>query len=198
MSVSLNSAVSAQLEDGDLRILPLVKFELPEVTVGYHFGGRDFVYGGVTYRPNKWLAPDAFDNALGNDITRRTLIFSGVQTEDHDDIIAGIEEYSYLNAPVTVSYLAGDPTTGEVPGILSTQYYEIDSVEVEKGAIDDDGARLVTVKIDIQPPQRRYRDQTYAKASNAEQQFDNDADDTFFEYAATSKEWAEEWGQVQW
>ena len=197
MSISLDSAVASKLEDGDIRILPLVKFEFPEVTFGLHFGGRDFTYGGLTYRPNKWLSPDSFEDALGNDITSRTLVFSGVVTDDHDDILARIEEYSYLNAPVTVSYLAGEPTTDDVLGVLDTQYYEIDAVQTDKGAVDQNGARLVTISVTIQPPQRRYQDQTYAKASNAEQQFDNDADDTFFEYAATSQEWAEEWGQVQ-
>lgn len=197
MPISLDAAVQAQVDAGALRILPLVKFDLPGKVVGYHIGGRPLTYGGLEYKPNRWLEPDSFDNALGNEVTARTLTFSDVPTTDPDDAIANIEQYDYVNAPVTVSYLAGDPQTDQVLGVLSTQFYEINEVNFEVGEADDSGERTVTLHIEIEPPQRRFSDQTYARASDKEQKFDNDATDDFFQFVATSPDWVEEWGQVQ-
>lgn len=195
MSVSLAPAVSDQLDEGPILILPLVKFDLPGKTVGYHFGGRTLVYGGVTYLANRWLNPDSFSEALGNDVTARTLTFSDVPTENADDAIAALETYDYLNAPVTISYLCGDPATDEILGILATHFYEINQVNYRKPAIDGDGTRLITVEVEIEPIGRRVRDVTHAKRSLAEQQFDNDASDTGLKYVETSPSWVVEWGQ---
>lgn len=195
MSVSLDPAVEAILDEGAVTILPLVKFDLPGLTVGYHFGGRDLTYSGQTYKPNRWLSPDSFSEALGNEITGRTLTFSDVPTDDVGDAIAAIEDYDYLNAPVTISYLCGDPSTDEILGILATHFFEINQVSYRKQAISSDGIRTVTIDIEIEPVGRRIRDVTHAKRSLDEQQFDNSDTDTFFEYVATSPEWSVEWGQ---
>lgn len=195
MSVSLDPAVSAQLDEGAVAILPLVKFDLPGKTVGYHFGGRGLNYSGQFYKPNRWLSPDSFSEALGNDVTARTLTFSNVPTDDADDAIAQLESYNYLNAPVTISYLCGDPETDTILGVLTTHFFEINQVTYRKPAVDGDGTRSVTIDIELEPVGRRVRDVTHAKRSLDEQQFDNLATDTFFEYVATSPEWAEEWGQ---
>lgn len=195
MSVSLDPAVLTQLDEGPVSILPLVKFDLPGLTVGYHFGGRTLVYGGVTYKPNRWLSPDSFAEALGNDVTTRVLVFSNVPTDDPADAMAAIETYDYLNAPVVISYLCGDPETDEILGVLATHYYEINAVRFSEPAVDQDGLRTLSLEVEIEPPGRRVRDVTHAKRSQDEQQFDNLATDTFFEYVATSPEFIEEWGQ---
>lgn len=196
MSVSLAPAVSAQLDEGAVAILPLVKFTFPEMTRGYHFGGRELTYSGLTYKPNRWLSPDSFSEALGNEVTARTLTFSDVPTDDVDDAIAQLETLTYINAPVTISYLLGDPETDEDLGVLATHFYEINAVSYRKPAINDKGERTVTVEIEIEPIGRKVRDTTHAKRSEAEQQFDNDATDTAFKYVATSPSWPFTWGQV--
>ena len=196
MTVSHDPAVTAQLNEGAALILPLVKFDFPEMTRGYHFGGREFTYSGLTYKPNRWLSPDGFSEALGNEVTSRTLTFSDVPTDDALDAISQLETLTYINAPVTISYLCGDPETDEVLGILATHFYEINSVSYRKAAIAADGTRVVTVDIEIEPIGRRVRDTTHAKRSDAEQKFDNDATDTFYEYVAIAQSWPRSWGQV--
>lgn len=194
--MSLDPAVEARVEDGRIVILPLVRFDIPGNPAGYHFGGRDFTWNGFTYKPNKYLDPGSFSGSLGNAVTKQTLTFSGVPTDDPNDLIAKLETLPYLNAPVIITFLCGDPETDEVLGILISHLYEIDKVTYEIGGYDDKGQRVVNVKIDIEPPGRTLRDQTYAKRSQMEQQLDNNPDDTFFEYAATNDEIPEEWGQV--
>lgn len=195
MPVSLAPAINTQLDEGAIQVLPLVKFDLPGKTIGYHFGGRTLVYGGVTYLANRWLSPDSFTEALGNDVTARTLTFSDVPTDNADDAIAALESYDYLNAPVTISYLCGDPETDEILGVLATHFYEINQVNYSKPAIDDAGVRSITIEVEIEPLGRRVRDTTHAKRSLAEQQFDNDAIDTGLKYVETSPSWVLEWGQ---
>lgn len=196
MSVSLDPAVSAQLDEGAVAILPLVKFTFPEMVYGCHFGGRNLDYSGVSYKPNRWLDPDSFSEALGNDVTARTLTFSNVPTEDADDAIGKLETLTYTNAPVTISYLLGDPETDEILGVLATHFFEINQVSYRKQAIQPDGTRTVTVDVEIEPVGRRVRDVTHAKRSDAEQKFDNDATDEGFKYIATSPSFPYQWGQV--
>lgn len=194
--MSIDPDVADQVEDGRLAILPLIRFDIPDHNVGYHIGGRNLVWGDFLYKPNRFLDPGAFENALGNAVTRQTIVFSDVPTDDPDDAIAQIEELDYLNAPVIITYLAGDPETDEVLGVLVSQIYEIDRVTFDKSAVDENGERTVTVSIDLEPPGRSHRDQTYARRSHDEQQYDNDSADTGLEYAATNDEIPEEWGQV--
>lgn len=195
--MSLDPAVQAQVEDGRLLLFPLIKFDIPGNPVGYHLGGRDFIWNGFLYKPNRFLDPGTFDSMLGTAVTRQTITFSNVPTADPDDAIAKLETLPYLNAPVLISFLAGNPDTDEILGLLLTHLYEIDKVSYPTSAVDKDGTRSLTVKIDIEPPGRAARDQTYAKRSLDEQQFDNDATDTFFEHAATVEDIPEEWGQRQ-
>ncbi len=196
MSVSLAPAVSAQLDEGAVAILPLVKFTFPEMVYACHFGGRDHVYSGVNYKRNRWLASDGFSGALGNQVTARTLTFSNVPTEDSDDAIGKLETLTYTNAPVTISYLVGDPETDQVLGILDTQFFEINTVTYRQDAVDENGLRTVTVDIEIEPIARRMRGTTAAKRSNEEHQYDNSSGDQFFKYVAASPSWQTTWGQV--
>lgn len=195
MSVSLDPAVSAALTDGNVRVIALVKFTLPGLTVGYHMGGRPFTYGGVTYKPNRFMNADGFTTALGNQIDEVKLYFSDVPTSDVDDAIASIEAHDYLNAPVTVSFLAGDPETDAVLGIMATNFYEIEAVEFSAGAVDDNGLASLTLEITLETLARRARERTYIKRAAADQKRHNLASDTGFDYAATSPEWPVEWGQ---
>lgn len=195
MANSLDTAVATQVDSGSIKVIPLVKIDLPGKSVGYHTGGRLFTYSGFEYLPNRYLSSEGFSGALGNQISEVTLTFSNVPTDNPDDAIASIESYDYINAPVTVSFLAGDPETDEALGVLVTQFYEINDVEFEVGALDENGIATITVKISLETLSRRYRDQTYAKRSAEDQQRHNSATDTAYEYVATSPDWPEEWGQ---
>lgn len=193
--MSLDPAVQALLDDGQLVRLDLIRFDLPGLTVGYHRGGRPYTYNGLTYQPNRWLAPGAFTGALGAAVTTRTIVFRYDAAVDADDAISTIESRDYLNAPVIVTALAGDPATDEVVGILASSIYEIDQVRFPVGAADADGVRSLTVEIDLQPPGRSARGSTLIKVSPADHAFDNDPDDTSLEYVATNATIVEEWGQ---
>jgi limonene-1,2-epoxide hydrolase len=195
MAVDLESSVAAQVDGGAIKVIPLVRFDLPGKTVGYHTGGRPFTYGGLEYFPNRFLSGDGLSGALGNQITDITLQFSGVPTDNADDAIASIEEYDYLNAPVTISFLAGDPETDEVLGVLVTQFYEVNEVDFDTSAIGADGQATISLTVNLETLARRYRDQTYAKRSEADQVRHNSTTDTALRYVATSPEWVEEWGQ---
>jgi hypothetical protein len=193
--MSLAPAVEDLLDEGQLARLDLIRFDLPGRTVGYHRGGRPYAHNGLVYLPNRWLDMGDMSQALGVAVTTRTIRFSNVPTDNPDDAIAAIESYNYINAPVIITHLAGDPETDEVVGILASSIYEIDQVRYVKGAVNDAGERSVTLEIDLQPPGRSARGATHVKRSLAEQQFDNDPTDTFFEYASTVATVPEEWGQ---
>jgi hypothetical protein len=195
MSVALAPAVDAALTDGNMRILALVKIDLPGKTVGYHMGGRPHVEGGLTYLPNRFMDAGGFTSGLGNQIGEVMLTFSNVPTADLNDAIASIEAYDYLNAPVTVSFLAGNSDTGEVLGVMVTNFYEIEHVEFVAGALDANGFASLTLEITLETLARRQRDQTHIKRSPEDQKRHNLASDTGFDYAATSPQWSEEWGQ---
>lgn len=193
--MSLDPAVEAQIETGQLRRLDLIRFDLPGKTVGYHRGGRPYTYNGLTYLPNRFLSAGDMSSSLGIAVTTRTISFSDVPTANAEDAIAAIEEYDYPNAPVIVSHLAGDPETDEVLGVLASSIYEIDKVRYRKSAIDAKGLRLLTLMIDLQPPGRSARGSTLARRSQSEQQFDNLATDTSLEYASVVGTQDVRWGQ---
>lgn len=190
----LDPAVEAAVEDGRIVRLDLIRFDLPGLSVGYHRGGRDYTYNGLTYRPNRYLQMGSMNSALGIAVTTRTIVFSNIPVADPDDAIARIEEFDYPNAPVIIAHLAGDPDTDTVLGILASSIYEIDDVVYNKGALNG-SERSLTMTINLQPPGRSARGSTLVKRSLAEQQFDNLATDTAFEFAATIGSVPEEWGQ---
>lgn len=198
---ALDTAVATQVDSGAVKVIALIRIELkgkgetPDTVVGYHNGGRPFTYGGLEYLPNRFLDAEGLSASLGNQISEAVLSFSNVPTDNADDAIASIEDYDYINAPVTVSYLCGDPATDEVLGVLVTHFYEIDEVEFEDGAVDENGQATITLSISLETLSRRYRDQTYAKRSQEDQARHNQETDTAFEYVATSPTWSEEWGQ---
>jgi hypothetical protein len=195
MSNSLDPQVKALVDAGNLVRLDLIRFDLPGRSVGYHRGGRPFTFNGLIYKPNRFLNTDDMNSALGGGDTVRTVTFSNIPTDDPDDLIAQIEQFDYLNAPVIISHVAGVRDTNEVVGILVSYIYEIDSVSFKKTGENDDGVRSLTIDIDLEPPGRSARGATLAKRSQAEQQFDNDPNDTCLEYASVTATDVEEWGQ---
>lgn len=195
MSNSHDPAVKALIDAGNLVRLDLIRFDLPGRSVGYHRGGRSYVYNGLAYLPNRFLESGSVTSAIGAGVTTRTIKFSNIPSKDPDDLIAQIEQFNYLNAPVIVSHLAGVRGTDEVVGVLLSSIYEIDKVSYPKGAMQSDGTRSLTIRIDLQPPGRSARGATLVKRAQAEQQFDNHATDTCLEYASVTATDSEEWGQ---
>ncbi|MBA8799140.1 hypothetical protein FHW77_002859 [Agrobacterium sp. RC10-4-1] len=194
--MSLDPVVAAQIEKGRIARLDLIRFDLPGKTVGYHRGGRPYVYNGLTYLPNRFLDIGSMTSAVGTAVTTRTITFSDIPVTDPDDAVAKIEEFDYQNSPVIIAHLCGVPNTNEVLGILASSIYEIDQVRYNKGAVSG-SERTLTMEIDLQPPGRSARGSTGVKRSIAEQQFDNSPTDTGLEYVATNASIPEEWGQRQ-
>ncbi|MBZ3690980.1 DUF2163 domain-containing protein [Phyllobacterium calauticae] len=195
MSTVLDPAVQAAVDAGQIRRLDLIRFDLPGRTVGYHRGGRPFTYNGLTYLPNRYLSAGSMNSALGVAVTTRTITFSNIPTADVNDAIAKIEEFNYLNAPVIIAHICGDPATDQVLGVLASSIYEIDKVKFNKSAITQGGERNLTLSIDLQPPGRSARGSTQVKRSQEEQQFDNALTDTCLEYASVTGSQPVEWGQ---
>lgn len=193
--MSLDVAVSSQLDKGRIARLDLIRFDLPGKTVGYHRGGRPYTYNGLVYLPNRFLQMGGMNSAVGTAVTTRTIVFSDIPVDNPDDAVAKIEEFDYQNAPVIVAHLCGVPGTSDVLGVLASSIYEIDQVRYNKGALNG-SERTLTMEIDLQPPGRSARGSTGVKRSLAEQQFDNSPTDTAFEYVATNASIPEEWGQV--
>lgn len=192
---SLDPALKAQLETGQIKFQPLVRIDLPGKTAAYHAGGRPFTWAGLEYLPNRFMKPDGLKEGLGNEIAELKLIFSDVPTPNPDDAIASIETYNYMRAPVTVSYLGGNPITDKALGVLITRFYMIADVQFKKSPRDENGRRTVTLEITLKAQGAREKGFTPAKASTADQQYHNDATDTFYEYAAVAREWQVEFGQ---
>jgi len=192
--MSLDPAVTSQLDKGRIARLDLIRFDLPGKTVGYHRGGRPYTYNGLVYLPNRFLDMGGMSSAVGTAVTTRTIVFSDIPVDNPDDAVAKIEEFDYQNSPVIVAHLCGVPGTNEVLGVLASSIYEIDQVRYNKGALNG-SERMLTMEIDLQPPGRSARGSTGVKRSLAEQQFDNSPTDTGFEYVATNASIPEEWGQ---
>lgn len=193
--MSLDPAVSIQIDKGGIARLDLVRFDIPGLPPkGYHMGGRDFTFNGLVYKPNRFLSMGSMTSAVGTAVSTRTITFSNIPVNDPDDAMAIIEQYNYQNAPTIIAHLCGVPNTNEVLGILASSIYEIDQVRYNKGAVSG-SERTLTMEIDLQPPGRSARGSTGVKRSLAEQQFDNSPTDTGFEYVATNASIPEEWGQ---
>jgi hypothetical protein len=193
--MSLDVAVENLLDEGQLIRLDLIRFDLPGKSVGYHRGGRPFTHNGLVYLPNRFLDLGEMNQQIGPAVTTRSIAFSNVPTDNVDDAIARLEDFQYINAPVIITHLAGDPDTDEVVGILASSIYEIDNVRYLKSAMSENGERSVTVEIDLEPPGRSARGATQVKRAQAEQQFDNNATDTCLEYASQVATIPTEWGQ---
>lgn len=191
----LDPAVQARLNSGELLGVEIFRIDLPGKTVGYHRGGRPYTYNGLVYLPNRWLETGSVKGALGVAVTKRSISFRNVPSDNPDDAIAALEQYDYINAPVIITLLACDPATREIDGILLSTIYQINDVRYPKSAIGQDGVRSVTVDIDLELPGRSARGSTLIKVSPADHQFDNDPTDTGLEYVATNASINEEWGQ---
>lgn len=193
--MSLDPAVEALIDTGQLVGLYLIRIDLPGRPVGYHQGGRNYPYNGLVYRPNRFLDIGDMRGGLGVAVTTRTIRFSNIPSEDPDDAIARIEEFNYLNAPVIITYLAGVPDTNQVAGILVSSLYEISKVKFPISAADSKGERTFSIVMEIEPHGRSARGATHVKRSQVEHQYDNDATDTCLENATASAQVPEEWGQ---
>ncbi|NMG39880.1 DUF2163 domain-containing protein [Chelativorans sp. ZYF759] len=194
--MSPDPAVEAALESGQIVTLDLIRFELPGGPFGYHMGGRPYPHNGLVYKPNRWLSMGEMRGDLGVAVSTRELVFSNVPVDDPDDAIAKIEEFSYLNAPVIITHLLGEPDSNNVLGILASHLYEINQVLFEDGAAGANGERTLTMTVELEPPGRSARGATHVRRAQAEQQFDNDPTDTGLEYVNVASQWPREWGQV--
>lgn len=195
--MSLDPAVEAALDGGNIVTLDLIRFDLPGKTVGYHMGGRPYTWNGLVYLPNRFLEMGEMRGDLGVAVSTREVVFSNIPVDDPDDAVARIEEFDYLNAPVIIAHLVGVPGTNEVLGVLATSLYEINEVRYEESAAGADGERTLTMIVELEPPGRSARGETLVRRSQAEQQFDNDATDTGLEYVTVASQWTREWGQVR-
>ena len=197
MTISHDPALTAQFAEGEIVVLPLIKFDIPGLTLGYHYGGQPIVYDSLEYKPNQWLVPGEIDYALGNDVSGLQVLFSGIHSEDPGFEISQIEAYNYLNAPVTVTFLGGEPNTNNVLGVINTQHYEIAEVNYNETSFDDNGKATLTIVVSLEPAQRRFSDSTYAQTSLEDQQLDNDPNCTFYEYVAVAADWPIRFGRRQ-
>lgn len=194
--MSLDPAVEAAIESGQIATLDLIRFDIPgRDPVGYHMGGRPYIYNGLTYLPNRFLDMGEMRGDLGVAVTAREVVFSNIPTDDPNDLINILESLSYTNAPVIISHLAGVPESNEVLGVLASSIYEINEVRYEEGATDANGESTLTVIIELEPPGRSARGETLVMRSQEEQQFDNSATDTCLEYASVVQTVPVEWGQ---
>lgn len=194
--MSLDPAVEAAIESGQIATLDLIRFDIPgRDPVGYHMGGRPYTYNGLTYLPNRWLDMGEMRGDLGVAVSAREVTFSNIPTNDPNDLINILETLSYTNAPVIISHLAGVPESNEVLGVLASSIYEINEVRYEEGATGANGESTLTVIIELEPPGRSARGQTLVMRSQEEQQFDNSATDTCLEYASVVQTVPVEWGQ---
>lgn len=186
---TLPTAVQDQLDSGHFSSRFVIRFDLPNLVRGYTNGPRPFTYNGLTYIPNRWLAPLKARSGTSFPVPDETVVFSNVPTDNADDAIAAIAALDYLNAPVTITRLIADPLTGAIKGVASNAIYVLSDVEPEKGPANDKGERDVTLTLTLSVPGRPMRESTGVNSSQAEQQFDHDATDTAYEYAATNAEW---------
>jgi hypothetical protein len=83
-----------------------------------------------------------------------------------------------------------------VLGVLASSLYEINEVNYERSAAAEDGTRTLTITIELEPPGRSARGSTGIKRSAAEQNFDNEATDTAFEYVGVNVNWPMRWSRV--
>lgn len=196
MSVNLPTEAQALYDQGWVGEAYLIRFDLPGKTVGYVHGPRAVEFNGLTYMPNRYLAPLSGISSLGYSVSSRTVLFANVPTVNPDDAIAAIEQYDYSNAPCSITTLAVDPETGEIAGAVETSAFEVASVKYQDEAIDDEAKRALTLPIKLDAPGRAIREQTAATSGQEEQQFDNDPADTSGRFLGTVGEWVIEWGRV--
>lgn len=193
--MALEPEVEDLLDRGQFASRELIRFDLPGKTVGYHMGGRPYTYNGLVYLPNRWLQMGDMQGDLGVAVTAREVVFANVPVDDPDDAIARIEQYQYINAPVIISHLAGEPQSNTVYGVLVSHLYEVNDVRYEDGAAGANGERTMTMTVELEAPGRSHRGATLVRRAQQEQQFDNDEHDTCLEYASTIQTVPVEWGQ---
>ena len=181
------------LATNNIRVLPLVRLSIPGNDVGYHYGGRDFEYNGFTYKANKFLSPIGLDHQLGTQIQSKELMFSNVP--DEGSVLSTIESLAWKNALVTLTWLVGELDADQPLFVANTEFYEIHELSMDWSERGDDGSREATIIVTIGPVGTRVRNQGTAKSADADHHYDNDPDDTFFEYTGTVGNWPMEWGQ---
>lgn len=193
--MSLDPAVEAQVNSGQIATIELIRFDLPGKTAGYTDGGRPYTYNGLTYLPNQWLQSGEARGELGIAVQTREIVFADVPVPDARDAISRLEEFQYTNAPVIITTLCGVPESNEVLGILLSNIYEINDVRYEDGAVDANGEATLTIIVELEPPGRSARGKTAVMRAEDEQQFDNSSFDTSLEYSSVVQTIPVEWGR---
>lgn len=188
-------SVQSTVDSRNIRVLPLVRFMIPGHDVGFHYGGRKTVHNGFTYQPNKFLQSTGLDQKLGTQKQSRTLVFSNVP-DDGDTILPIIKTLPWKNATVILSWLVGEMGADSAAmGPFDSQFFEIHDIPMEWSERKPDGSRTATIQVLIGPVGARVSNQGSAKSAAADHHYDNDPDDTFFEYTSTVGNWTVEWGQ---
>ncbi len=195
--MSLDPLLQDQVDEGAIAAILLARFDLPGKSFGYHTGGRPYTFNGLTYRPNRFLRGGTMRGSVGVGVTERQLTFSGIPGTHADDVIAAIESYDYLNAPVIVTVLGGRPDTNQVLGILESVVYEIKDIRYPRSAVDEAGEATFNVVVRLEPPGRTARGATFAMRSHTEQRYDNDPTDTAFEYTNEVQTVPKKFGQYR-
>lgn len=196
MSIALAPAVTDAHATGEWADAYLIRFDLPGKTVGYVAGPRPLTFNGLTYLPNRYLSKLQGSSTLGSGTSQETVKFSNVPTDNVEDALASVYGLDYQNAPVLVSTLVLDPTTGEPTDIGESAIYEVADAPYQISPRAEDGSRELTLSVVLEPPQRAVREQSGVKSSLEEQQFDNDPTDYGHRYSSTVGEWETRWGMI--
>jgi len=195
MSVNLSPEVLSELASGRYGILVLVKFEFPGNPVGYFNGPRPLPFNGFTYQPSKYLEAAELIETVDIDLGEREVIFSDVPAADNN-LLNGIEEIEYTNAPAVVTKLLADTKRDEVLGLLETTFYEVSHI-VHEMSEEQAGLRNQTLTVVLKEPGQTGRERANTVRSLEEHQFDFDATDRCYEFVATVHNKVRKFGQIR-
>lgn len=173
------SALQDALDEGRFAARGLIRFQFGDGTHGVWNGTGEFVWNGVTYKPNALISVDDIGLQMGTAAAPLTIEMpESADFGVSPDMLAEIETLDYKGRPVTIYDAYFHPDTRELLHVEPLYSGYIDYIDHVHGR---DGMKLVghveTTALD------NHRD-GYRSASHADQQLVSPGD-RFFEHAAT-------------
>jgi hypothetical protein len=198
MARSFDTDLAAALASGNVAIAIAAQFVFPEGTYGLWTGRGNLTWNAATYKGvDRFLSLSEMRQSAGNKLEGATLSLANVPSDMLDpDWIQTIENFSYDNAPLVLTWLGFDATTHALLGAMRTDRFEIDTITPNIGPVDDKGIRLATIEVAMETPRRNLSAANNVRRSPEDQKAFNDPDDEGLKDAVIGNRFQIKFGRI--
>jgi hypothetical protein len=180
------------LDEGRVRFAGMIRFDLGEGSYGFIRQSSDYDYAGVTYKAMLSGLIEVSDLSFGTGTAAAGFALRLAESPDNGvtpEVLLNIENYDYLDRPVTIYDLHRHPDTGSIIG---------DPEPMMRGYInvirhEEDDGYFMTVECESRALDYS---RTNGRVRSNDDQQRRSAGDKFYEHAASAGRVKVKWGKA--